>query len=64
MNDCFLNEEEHINNIEKSVSNIDNIIIGIGYGHVDDKFKLVENGTIKIYSITPTELAYDLNRLY
>lgn len=64
MNDCFLNEEDHINNIEKSVSNIDNIIIGIGYGHVGDKFKLVENGTIKIYSITPTELAYDLNRLY
>lgn len=64
MNDCFLNQKEHIKKIKNLSSNTESLVIGIGYGHIGDEFDLVEDQTIKIHSITPTELAYDLNRFY
>lgn len=63
MEDCFLNTEEHLEKIKEKIINKD-ITIGIGYGHADNKFNLVEDNIATIWGITPTELAYKLFEYY
>lgn len=63
MDDCFLNTEEHQEKIKEKIINKD-ITIGIGYGHADNKFHLVEDNVATIWGITPTELAYKLHEYY
>lgn len=63
MENCFLNESNHIEKIKESIVN-KNITIGIGYGHADDHFQMVDEGICKIWDITPTSLAYKIKEYY
>lgn len=63
MENCFLNENNHIEKIRESIVN-KNITIGIGYGHADDHFQMVDEGICKIWDITPTSLAYKIKEYY